>query len=162
MKNRSFPRWSALLIGPAVGAALGWRVARGGQLPLEMCIAGGMGIGFLAGLIVLLLEPGQPASASQKTPDPFDAADRFLRRQPTSEQCPAPPDIDQTLVGRFLAVLSIVLVWAPLVNLGLAIAAFIANRRTHGWARRISVAALVLALGITIVLVVALFIDPTL
>lgn len=156
MQNRSFPRWSALIIGPAIGAYVGLHQAVVGGIPFWVFIAGSSGIGFLAGLVIFLLEPGRQVSTLQKAPDPFDVADRFLRGQPIDTERLAPPDANKTLVGRLLAILSLVLVCCVGLNVCLAAVAVIVNWQTRGWPRGISVVSLVLALGITILFVIVL------
>jgi len=61
-----------------------------------------------------------------------------------------------SLVSRFLAIVSILLFWVPLVGLALSVCALLANRRTIGWPKAVSIVATVLAAIFTGIGVIAL------
>jgi hypothetical protein len=55
-----------------------------------------------------------------------------------------------SLIGRVLALLGVLLFVLPIVGLGVSLAAYCANRRTSGWTRSASRAALALSLISTV------------
>lgn len=119
------PRWSAPIVGAVVGAFLGLRSSRDIEGPLLFIIAGGAAIGGLAGCLIFLFD-SKPASESNPYASPSDFA--------FDKMAPAPSGV----IPRFLAVTSVVLFFAPVMGLGVGVAALIANRNSHDWAKTVS------------------------
>jgi hypothetical protein len=124
MGNRSFPFWTAPIIGAIAGAFFGFKaVARGGAQGLEtwMAIAGCAAVGAFAGFLVALLDPR-----------PDDAADGEHEGLPQ-------PEI--SLVGRFILLLAVVLCWLPFIGAGFSAATLAITAGRTDWLRTLSYAA---------------------
>lgn len=134
MRNHSFPRWSAPLIGIVVGAFCGLRAGLRAQIPLVWFIAGGAVIGGLAGSAILLLEPRQPEPVNLDVP-------LHLQRMR--------PENPSGVVGRFLALAGCLLCWFPILGFILNLLGYLVNRRVDDWAKFASLFGLVLGASLT-------------
>jgi hypothetical protein len=122
----SLPRWLAPLVGAVLGALAGLRAARRNGDLSWLYVAGGAGIGALAGMVVWLLDVPNPALA-----------------RPASG------------LGQALAVLAVVVCWIPVLGVLLSAPAFLVNRKAVGWAAKLSRLAFGIAVVLTVVIVAA-------
>jgi hypothetical protein len=137
MKNVSFPRWAAPLVGAGLGVFLGLRALHREGQPFDVKPpAIGAAIGLFAGGIIFLLDRPASRPETQEGPAGDPVADVPKRKSS-----------DSTLVGRFLALLSILISWAPFVNLAVALIALLVNARVAGWPRIVSFLGLVLSIA---------------
>lgn len=114
MQNRTFPRWSAPLVGAVVGSIFGARAARSErQLVSPEWVLIGAAAGAIAGSLIFLLD--RPRHSSP---------DAVL--------------LDSSLFGRIFAVLSVPISLLPFIGLGVAAVALWLNRRVAGWPRTMS------------------------
>jgi hypothetical protein len=152
--NPALPRWS----GPFVGAVLGTLLALQGASGIEARIRegddvlerliGGAGLGFLAGIVIWLLDP-------PPRPGPF-----IWTRESGIVQTESDATAAGSLVGRVLALVSILLFCLPPLGLGLGIAAVVMNRRVVGWPRTVSWIAMSLSVILSIAFVIVLVLAP--
>ena len=105
-----------------------------------------------------MLDPAKPKRRTVKL-DAFEEVERQLRGQRIETETDEAAANGHSVVGRFLAILSIALFFMPLVGLGLPVLSLFVNRRVSGWPRAISIVALVLAVVVTVVSIVAIIID---
>jgi hypothetical protein len=140
-ENYSFPRWAA----PFVAAALvGFSCLKIAGLPGALI---GAAAGFGLGLVVYLLD--QPASTESN-----------LEAESDSGNGSETPAVSATLVGRFLALLSLLLFYFPILGLILSLVAVFMNRGTQGWSLAVSYVCLILASLINITFLVLFVIIP--
>jgi hypothetical protein len=147
MDNTSFPRWAGPLVGAGVGLALALRLSL--DLAPEarlLPVLGGLVGGLLLGCLIWFLDP-PPTTTTEFGRRPRHNYIEVL------DNSSAPHG---TFVTRFLALLSVVLCWAPFVGLVLAIPAVVLNRRARGWPRIVSWVGLALSAVVTALLVVIL------
>jgi hypothetical protein len=119
-----FPRWSApfvgLAVGGYVGASSGWYQ---NQFPSWELIVGGVSLGFCAGCLIWMLDPPPGPKTDCR-------AEMVWVRQGSQEAMQAP---EQSLIGRILALLAILVWWAPGIGTGMGMAAVITNLKSGGW-----------------------------
>ena len=145
--RQSYPRWVAPMLGLTAGLSISIRylvrdhglgawdslldLLREGDLKRMGTFLFTPVLGLGGGLIVLVLDPGQKPRAQ----DPASyAGSRANHAEP------------QTLLGRFLAIVSALLFIFPMLGLILGIAATWKNWRVRGWPRVVSRIALGLAI----------------
>jgi hypothetical protein len=168
MGDYSFPAWSAPFVGAGVGFVLGLQIyLRSDRAsPHEWEFIGGAAFGAFAGLIVYFLDPRprhRPTHEDVESKEPAKTEVQIQAFEPHgSSPRPANP-IDtiprralqrsensvSTFVGRFLALLSILVCTIPFIGLGLSLAAFLSNRDSRGWERIVSIIALCVSVPIT-------------
>jgi hypothetical protein len=121
-----------------VGAYYGARGARD-QVAGEwwQWILGGAVVGGFGGVLVWLVDHPMP-----EPPIGDATAGGFSPAEGAGES--------SSLIGRALALLGVLLFVLPIVGLGVCLAAYYANRRTSGWTRSASRAALALSLISTV------------
>lgn len=134
--NTRYPRWAGPLVGASLGASVGLRLSlKQFGRPSWRFIGVGALIGCAFGVLVWALDrPAPPVSSLE------DELDGLPAHWPHVDQ--APPG---RLVGRFLALLSMLLFVVPIIGLLLSFAAVLANRRTQGWSLAISRVCVMLA-----------------
>ena len=109
-----FPRWSAPIVGAALGALLSPSVLDVNDESSWWLWLMGPAIGVACGLLILLFEPPTTLSnGGQLSP---------------TDSC-----AESSLAGRLLALLSLLLFWFPFIGWGLCLMAIIANRNDSGW-----------------------------
>jgi hypothetical protein len=144
MKNVTFPRWTAPLVGAGLGALLALRAARRERQPMAWdWLIGGATLGLVAGGLIWLLDRPAPRRKGAVAE--------------TSEAVEQPPSASAeqgSLVGRVLALLSILLFCAPFLGFVLGVAAILINSRDGGWSRTVGWIATGLSLVVTIAFVV--------
>ncbi len=153
--NRSFPRWAAPFVGSVVGAFFSLKAAGRevrGDTPWQWILAGGTILGFVAGGIIWILD--SPATAGNIDAEELSAADL------DSEESVSPELVPSSLVGRFLALLCVLLCILPWVGLMVSVPAVVVNYRTRDWTRSVSRICMAIALIVTIPLTVMLIIMP--
>ena len=120
-KNRIFSRWWGPVIGLAAGffgALRGTEFARNKSLHEQMFIVAlGTCFGFLAGCLVLLLDP--PLKKSEAVDEPVFT-------------------VGSTLIGRIMAILGLILFFIPPLGFAVSLGALVAGWRQGGWPRVVS------------------------
>jgi peptidoglycan/LPS O-acetylase OafA/YrhL len=140
MRNANFPRWAAPFVGTVVGAYFAAKSAVDADGVDWKWIPAGAALGLIAGMLVFVVDRPPKVSDSESSPP---GAIARLR----------PPEFQSTesfVVGRILAMLSVLLIWAPWIGFATAMAAVWVNRRM-GWSRTISVAAAAIGFVYTVV-----------
>ena len=166
-----YPRWAAPFLGALAGALC--------SLPIPLIIpfifveptgdhaqslggweyALGAGIGLLAGLVILVADP--PFKRSKKRA-------LILNEQPPAEHLPnfdpwagatlarPKPQTESSLLARMFVLIALLLSVMPLIGLGFAVLAFLANRTERIWPRVVSIIALIVSTIFTLIFVGAL------
>ncbi|MEM7454734.1 MAG: hypothetical protein AAF456_10330 [Planctomycetota bacterium] len=147
--NDAFPRWSAPLLGAVAGAFLGYRADPGIASPAY--VGGGALIGILGGCLVFLLD-SKPQSASQHEEALREANPNYVNDQ-------VEHFTDPGLVGRFLALIAIVLCIVPIAGLVMGLIAVAVNWKARGWSRMASRIGAGIGLVVTTLVVLTMVIE---
>lgn len=138
MDNTSFPRWSAPLIGPIVGASIAAAAGReAGPAGWLGALACGAALGLAAGVLIWIND-----APRYKPPRPYDP----MRFDP--EAVPEKGRYESHFLWIF-AVLSVLLFCMPAIGLLTGIIAFAINYRYGGAALFVSTVGLMLSLLLT-------------
>jgi hypothetical protein len=148
LKNATFPRWAGPVVGAVAGALIAARMARRqGQGFSPTWIASGAAIGVVGGLFVWLLD--KPRAQPQVEP-------ALGATQATG----AGIQTSATLLGRFFAVLAVLLSLAPFVGLILGGVAWFLNRNVRGWPKAASMIGTIIAALFTVLVIIVLMANP--
>ena len=139
MKNRSFPRWSAPLVGTIAGALCGLRGGLNAQIPIVFCVLGGSLIGGLAGAVIFVLEPPDAVEAPVGIPIHL-----------------WPEHVASGVVGRFLAIAGCLLCWTPFLGFILNVIGLAVNWKSRDWARVASMIGLLIGSLVAITMAIGL------
>lgn len=141
MNNMTFPRWSGPFVGMIVGVIVGLKGDVDADLPMAARFLGGAVIGGIAGCLIFLIDPKQQEAASDDLLSHFDA--RVVTRP-------------SGVVGRVLAIAGILLCWTPFLGLVLNLIGLAVNWKSEDWARKVSIAGVVVGGIVAIVMAIAL------
>ncbi len=135
MDETRLPRWSAPLVGTIMGVGFVCsRLNLGNELEMVVKLAVGAGMGAAAGCLIWLVD--SPAAPSIEPSEPSAGA--------TSAA-------EVGLVPRVMAIVSVLVCWAPVIGLVVSGATWFACRRRNGWprntARTMTILGLVFWLG---------------
>lgn len=141
MNNMTFPRWSGPFVGMIAGVIAGLEGGVDADIPMAACVLGGAVIGGIAGCLIFLIDPKQPEAVSDDLLSHFDA--RVVARP-------------SGVVGRFLAIAGILLCWTPLLGLVLNLIGLAVNWKSEDWARKISIAGVVVGGAVALLMAIVL------
>jgi hypothetical protein len=153
MKNASFPRWSAPIVGPIAGLIIVERGSRRHGVPFwwELAIFAG-GLGFAAGMLMLLLGgPIRRSSKSAPLPEPLNESDilearasEFDERDALAVSALATHEPVDMFLARFMVFVGLVLFCVPLLGAIFAVGGLITTWRIPSRTRVIARLSIVL------------------
>lgn len=141
MNNMTFPRWSGPFVGMIAGVIVGLQGGADADIPIAACVLGGLVIGGIGGCLVFLIDPKPSETASDELLSHFDAK---VVARPSG------------VVGRFLAIAGIFLCWTPFLGLVLNLIGLAVNWKSEDWARKISIAGVVVGGAVAVLMAIAL------
>lgn len=154
LNHATFPRWMAIPMGALVGAMLCFSSGeRPGAPHWWGLLAAGVVIGLVGGMVIWVVD--RPPGSAKSPPKTLRTAADYRYDPERGEELSEPSRV----VGRVIALLSLLLICAPIINLILASIGVAMNRRDTGWPRLASWIGFCLALLTTVAFVVLLFLD---
>jgi hypothetical protein len=140
LKGKTLSRWVAPWLGALVFGLVSYSAAKDEPNPWNWVLAG-VGLGFVCGGFVFLLDPRQSQNRHSATPMDPEQVTQSIRG---------------SVVGRSLAVLTLIVFYIPFLSLVMGIVAICMNWRCGGWPRSVSMIGTVLALWISVLVLIQL------